>query len=155
MSVYTLDTDLVVQNGDAQWRLHRVLDAQHVQLENQATAGMRQMKISKLASDIACGKLTVVRANEGGASESHQTNSNSVMCTATLAPKHKAQFERVYDYVRQMRKRGISKGQRTRISEAIASVAQSGDLVVGLGAGTITDWMNALPRRLAEPRVRA
>ena len=28
--------------------------------------------------------------------------------------------------------------------ETIASVAKPGDLVVGLGAGTITDWMNAL-----------
>jgi UDP-N-acetylmuramate-alanine ligase len=27
-------------------------------------------------------------------------------------------------------------------------VAKKGDLVVGLGAGTITDWMNALPKRL-------
>ncbi len=33
--------------------------------------------------------------------------------------------------------------------ETIASVAKSGDLVVGLGAGTITDWINALPSRLA------
>ena len=32
--------------------------------------------------------------------------------------------------------------------ETVASVAKKGDLVVGLGAGTITDWMNALPRRL-------
>ena len=32
--------------------------------------------------------------------------------------------------------------------EAIASMARSGDLVVGLGAGTITDWMNALPKNL-------
>jgi UDP-N-acetylmuramate--alanine ligase len=32
--------------------------------------------------------------------------------------------------------------------ETVASVAKSGDLVVGLGAGTITDWMNALPGRL-------
>lgn len=123
MSVYTLDTGLVVQNGDAQWRLHRVLDAQHVVLENQVTGGWREMKISKLASDIACGKLTVVRANEGGETEGHPANSNSVMCTATLEPKYKTQFERAYDYVRQMRKRGISKGQRTRIAEAIASVA--------------------------------
>jgi UDP-N-acetylmuramate--alanine ligase len=34
--------------------------------------------------------------------------------------------------------------------DTIASVAKPGDLVVGLGAGTITDWINALPRRLAE-----
>jgi UDP-N-acetylmuramate--alanine ligase len=33
--------------------------------------------------------------------------------------------------------------------ETIAAVAKSGDLVVGLGAGTITDWINALPGRLA------
>jgi UDP-N-acetylmuramate--alanine ligase len=38
--------------------------------------------------------------------------------------------------------------------ETVASVGQSGDLVVGLGAGTITDWINALPGRL-EKRGRA
>ena len=40
--------------------------------------------------------------------------------------------------------------------ETIASVAKSGDLVVGLGAGTITDWINALPKKLEQqPRRRA
>lgn len=40
----------------------------------------------------------------------------------------------------------------------IASLAKPGDLVIGLGAGTITDWANALPTRLgtaAEPRLDA
>jgi nitrogen fixation NifU-like protein len=32
---------------------------------------------------------------------------------------------------------------------ATASASMLGDLVVGLGAGTITEWINALPRRLA------
>jgi UDP-N-acetylmuramate--alanine ligase len=36
--------------------------------------------------------------------------------------------------------------------ETIASVAKSGDVVVGLGAGTITDWINALPNNLAQHR---
>ena len=39
--------------------------------------------------------------------------------------------------------------------EAIASVAKSGDLVVGLGAGTITDWINALPKNLERRGGRA
>ena len=39
--------------------------------------------------------------------------------------------------------------------ETIASVAKSGDLVVGLGAGTITDWINALPKNLEQHRGRA
>jgi UDP-N-acetylmuramate--alanine ligase len=38
--------------------------------------------------------------------------------------------------------------------ETVATVAKTGDLVVGLGAGTITDWVNALPARL-ESRGRA
>jgi UDP-N-acetylmuramate--alanine ligase len=37
----------------------------------------------------------------------------------------------------------------------IASVAKPGDVVVGLGAGTITEWINALPENLAQHRGRA
>ncbi|MBC8013824.1 MAG: UDP-N-acetylmuramate--L-alanine ligase [Methyloceanibacter sp.] len=36
--------------------------------------------------------------------------------------------------------------------ETIASIAKSGDLVVGLGAGTITDWINVLPKKLEQHR---
>ncbi len=39
--------------------------------------------------------------------------------------------------------------------ETINGIAKSGDLVVGLGAGTITDWINALPGRLAARGARA
>ncbi len=34
--------------------------------------------------------------------------------------------------------------------ETVATIAKEGDLVVGLGAGTITDWINALPVRLEQ-----
>ena len=61
MSIYTLDTDLVVQSGDAQWQVQRVLDDQYVQLENLSTGRIRRERIGKLASDIASQKLTVVR----------------------------------------------------------------------------------------------
>jgi UDP-N-acetylmuramate--alanine ligase len=36
------------------------------------------------------------------------------------------------------------------IVETVASLAQAGDLVIGLGAGTITDWINTLPQRLRD-----
>ena len=38
------------------------------------------------------------------------------------------------------------------LAATIASVAKEGDLVVGLGAGTITDWINGLPARLEQHR---
>jgi UDP-N-acetylmuramate--alanine ligase len=39
--------------------------------------------------------------------------------------------------------------------ETVAALAQPGDLVVGLGAGTITDWINALPQKLSDHGARA
>jgi UDP-N-acetylmuramate--alanine ligase len=38
--------------------------------------------------------------------------------------------------------------------ETVAALAQPGDLVVGLGAGTITDWINALPQKLSDHGAR-
>ena len=124
MSIYTLDTDLVVQSGDAQWQVQRVLDDQYVQLENLSTGRIRRERIGKLASDITSQKLTVVRDSGSVPSGEKRAPTQMVVCTATLPPKHKKKFERAYDYVKQMRKRGITKGQRTRISAAISSVAQ-------------------------------
>ncbi|CAJ0715091.1 hypothetical protein LMG6871_01329 [Ralstonia edaphis] len=123
MSIYTLDTDLVIQDGDAQWRVHRVLDNQYVQLEHQATARIRRVRIAKLASDIFSGKLSVVR--DSGAPQPEQTSpaTHAVMCTATLPDKYKSKFERSYAYVWHMRKRGITKGQRRRVTEAIPTIA--------------------------------
>ena len=39
--------------------------------------------------------------------------------------------------------------------ETIASVAEPDDIVIGLGAGTITDWINALPKKLEQHEGRA
>ena len=41
------------------------------------------------------------------------------------------------------------------LAATVASFARSGDLVIGLGAGTITDWINALPARLNGQRAGA
>jgi len=39
--------------------------------------------------------------------------------------------------------------------ETIASITGPGDVVIGLGAGTITDWINALPKKLEQHEGRA
>lgn len=141
MSVYTLDTDLVIQDGDAQWRVHRVLDNQYVQLEHQATARIRRMRIAKLASDIASGKLSVVRDNGAVQPEQASHAGNAVMCTATLPAKYKSQFELTYAYVRHMRKRGITNGQRRRITEAIPTIAATLGDQTPPRPSTVMDWM--------------
>lgn len=141
MSIYTLDTDLVVQSGDAQWRVQRVLDDQYVQLENQSTGRIRRERIGKLASDIASQKLTVVRDSGPRPSGGTQAASQLVVCTATLPPQPKKKFERTYDYVQHMRKCGITKGQRTRISAAILAVAEKIGDKEPPGTPTVMRWM--------------
>jgi UDP-N-acetylmuramate--alanine ligase len=42
-----------------------------------------------------------------------------------------------------------------QLVETVAGLVKSGDMVVGLGAGTITDWINALPEQLQQYGVRA
>ncbi|MGC5887287.1 Mu transposase C-terminal domain-containing protein [Ralstonia pseudosolanacearum] len=141
MSIYRLDTDLVVQSGDAQWRVQRVLDDQYVQLENQTTGRIRRERIAKLASDIANKKLTVVRDSRPLPSGESRDGRQMVVCTATLPSQHKAKFERAYAYVRHMRKCGITKGQRARISEAISSVAEKLGDDNPPGTPTVMRWM--------------
>jgi len=41
------------------------------------------------------------------------------------------------------------------LAETVASIAAPGDIVIGLGAGTITDWINALPKTLEQHEGRA
>ncbi len=35
------------------------------------------------------------------------------------------------------------------LARTVAAIARPGDLVIGLGAGTITEWARALPARLS------
>lgn len=129
MSLYRLDCGLIVQSGEAQWRVQRLLDDRSIQLENQATGRIRRMPISRLVSDIGAGKIVVVRDASSTLVQQRHQASHSILCTATLPERYKNAFERVHAYVRHMQKNGITKGQRTRISEAISACSELlGDL---------------------------
>jgi UDP-N-acetylmuramate--alanine ligase len=45
--------------------------------------------------------------------------------------------------------RVLELGDEATLPALIASLAKHGDLVIGMGAGTITEWANALPHKLA------
>lgn len=44
----------------------------------------------------------------------------------------------------------IAADGEARLAPLVAEIARPGDLVIGLGAGSISEWSNALPGRLAE-----
>lgn len=151
MSTYTLDRGLVLQTGEAQWRVQRVLDDKSVQLENQATGRIRRESISKLAADISSGKVTVVRDSDQRVEATERRVGTTVMCTASLPERYKTDFERAYSYVRYMRKLGISKGQRTRISEAISAFARECGDTLPPKASTVMQWMRTFEQSGENP----
>ncbi|CAE6851038.1 hypothetical protein R69746_07356 [Paraburkholderia aspalathi] len=139
MTIYTLERGLVVRNGDAQWQVQRVLDQKYVQLEHAETGRIRREKIAKLASDITSGKVSVVRdadVRDGAPSDDAQ-----VMRAASLPKRYEDAYERAHNYLRYMRKQGITKGQRSRIAEGIARVATATGDKKPPSTSTVMHWM--------------
>lgn len=142
MSIYTLDIGLVLQTGDAQWRVQRILDHQYVQLENQTTGRIRKERIGKLANDIANGRAVVVRDSESRSRDTRPVDKrNHVTCTATLPLEYQQSLERSHAYVRSMQKRGITRGQRARITEAATTIAALRGEEKPPSASTIMRWL--------------
>ncbi|GAQ27252.1 hypothetical protein SAMD00023378_0935 [Ralstonia sp. NT80] len=74
-----------------------------------------------------------------------------VMCTASLPDQYRAKFERSYTYVRHMRKRGITKGQRTRIAEAIGLIAVTPKDASPPSTQTVMQWMRDYEKSGSNP----
>ncbi|ALL71672.1 TniA putative transposase (plasmid) [Paraburkholderia caribensis MBA4] len=123
MAVYTLERGLVLQIGDPMWEFDRQLDADTVQLVHQTTGRASQHRLSKLTRDIASGKVTIVRSMPPQTAAGSRGSSPTIFCADSLKDAHKNAYLRAHNYVAAMRKRGISKGQRSRIANAVSIVA--------------------------------
>jgi putative transposase len=118
MATFTLGRGLVVRSSTRQWMFYRRLDQQTVQLEDAEDGSIEKFSVSRLTADILNGKLQVVRdADErSGGDESRK---DTVAPVASLKDPHRASYERAIGYVRYVRRRGISHGQRERLASAI------------------------------------
>ncbi|MEM5432825.1 Mu transposase C-terminal domain-containing protein [Cupriavidus oxalaticus] len=109
------------------------------------------MKISKLSADILQGKLTVVRDADTPVTNVERGSTSSLMCTATLPDRYKSDLERKYAYVRHMRKIGLTKGQRTRIADAIETCANLLKDIRPPKVSTVMQWMRDYERSGENP----
>ncbi|MGF6754892.1 transposase [Paraburkholderia sp. GAS42] len=123
MAIYALERGLVLKVGDASWQVQRVLDRNSVQLEHLTTGRIRRERLSKLTHEIASGKITIEHGSALDIKKYTADFEGSVFCADSLKEHHKTAYLRASEYVTAMRKRGIAKGQRTRIANAITSVA--------------------------------
>ncbi|PMS16461.1 transposase [Trinickia dabaoshanensis] len=140
MTVYALERGLVIQVGDAQWQVQRVLDATHVQLEHARTGRIRRERISKLAADITAGRVKVLRDAEP-ASDRERHDASKVICIASVPERYQHDYARAYEYVRHLLRKGISKGQRSRITEAISTFSAAIGDSHPPSSSTVMRWM--------------
>lgn len=150
MTIYTLERGLVVRFGDAQWEVQRVLDATYVQLENAETGRIRREKIAKLSADIIAGKVEVIRDSDA-CSEQKDKADRRIVSIASVADRYQFAYARAHDYVQYLRRRGISKGQRARIAEAIGSFATSTQDPSPPSTSTVMHWMRKLDSSAGNP----
>ncbi|WP_080424013.1 DDE-type integrase/transposase/recombinase, partial [Burkholderia ubonensis] len=123
MAIYTLERGLVLKIGDAFWEVQRLPDRGTVQLEHQTSGRIRRERLSKLTHDIAAGTTAIVRGTAPNLPAACLNSNRALFCADSLTEAQKAAYLRAHHYVAAMRKRRISKGQRSRIAETISTIA--------------------------------
>jgi putative transposase len=124
MAIYRLDRDLVVQRGATRWAVQRILDGRYVQLEEPSTGRIRKERIAKLYNDIVSGEVSIVGGRPTSPDEPIVQRRQVIFSPESLSQQHRVAYERAHYYVRAIRKRGISQGQRERIAEALPAISE-------------------------------
>ncbi|WP_257835149.1 Mu transposase C-terminal domain-containing protein [Burkholderia glumae] len=151
MAIYTLERGLILRRGDAHWQVHRVVDDRHVQLEHAETGKIRTETIARLTADITAGKAEVIRDADARNDASTPAAGHKLVCAASIPERYQHAYARAHDYLRHMRRRGISKGQRSRIAEAIVHVAASIQDNRPPSTSTVMRWMRVFESNADNP----
>ncbi|MDP9154870.1 MAG: Mu transposase C-terminal domain-containing protein [Pseudomonadota bacterium] len=146
MAIYRLDRDLVVQRGDTHWAVQRILDNRYVQLEEPSTGRIRKERIAKLHNDIVSGLVSIVGGKPASHDESTAQNRQVIFSPESLSEQHRAAYDRAHDYVRAMRKRGISQGQRNLIAAVLPLISESLGDAHPPKPSTVMRWMRIYQR---------
>ncbi|CAM4335837.1 DDE-type integrase/transposase/recombinase [Comamonas aquatilis] len=136
---FALQTGLTLRAGQRTLELTRELPDQEYQFEDVITRRAVILGVAELIHRIYSKEYQVVL---GGAPEGRFANRTvvSVLDLSALKEHERTELERRLDYVSRLRRQGITKGQRKRIEEAIAKLANSrGEAVPS--ATTVMLWM--------------
>jgi putative transposase len=80
MAIYRLDKNLILQFGEAQWSIQRILDSRYVQLEDLSTGRIRKERIAKLYNDIVSGDVRVAAGKTPSDQDPAADNQKIIFC---------------------------------------------------------------------------
>lgn len=125
MPQFSLEIGLVVRRGAQQLEFLSLLEGNKVQFQDQKTRLVQVMKLSVFYAEVMSKKIQPIIGTdvEASPSESGQTIPSLISDLDSLGPKDRSILERCMNWVKGLRKRGITRGQRDRIKEATPAIA--------------------------------
>ena len=155
MTIYILQRGLVVQIGQRHFEYKRELENKKIQLEDVLTGAIRSMPAHTLVHKIQEGEIKIVRESEPIASKFGRDDMWAAVLIDKMDAKNQAEYLRRVAYVRAMRKRGLTRGRRSQIKEAIHSVAKGLDDLKPPSASAVMRWMRRFEELDLQPAALA
>lgn len=150
MGIFRLERGLVVQIGERRFAFHRQIDDKKIQLEDVMTGELRTMRVADFLNRVNSGQYMVSHQTADGvvvAIPPARDRAGHEVLGLKLTAAQNAQWQLRCMYVRAMYKRGVTRGQRSRIAEAIPMIAQTQGDGKPPSASTVMDWMRTFEQK--------
>lgn len=143
MPLISLEAGLVVRRGSRTLEFVRLLDGNKVQFQDQSTHHVQTLTLSRFYSALQTGQLAAVLGEEVHVADLDSARTAPVMLTdlSSLQPKDRQALERRMKYVKAVRKRRLTRGQRMKIGEILPSIASDLKDPSPPSVSTVLGWM--------------
>lgn len=143
MPLLSLEVGLVVRHGARRLEFVRILPGHRVQFEDQLTREVQNMRLNRFYTAVLAKQLIPILADEPATAnlKSHDEPPVFIADLGSLDEREQQALERRLAYVRAMRKRGIRRGQRDKVQEAIPAVAATLKDDRPPSDSTVMSWM--------------
>ncbi|MCR6480690.1 transposase [Variovorax sp. ZS18.2.2] len=122
--------------------LIRLLEGNKIQFEDQLTRSVTTFALAKFHSMLQAGQLTPVLAEETPQVVDRRPR-RVVVDLSSLSQKDRRQLERRMGYVKALRKRLLTRGQRSKVGNAIQEIATKLEDEKPPGTSTVLSWMRS------------
>ena len=133
----------MLRRGTRTLEFVRILAGNRVQFEDQQTKEVQTMHLSKFYSGVLAKQLIPVLLNDALSADIAAANRPPKLVTdlSSLPVKTKKDLERRMKYVKAIRKRCITRGQRQRVEESIPAIAEKLKDSNPPSTSTVLGWM--------------
>lgn len=143
MPLFSLEVGLVVRRGAQLLEFRRLLDGNKVQFEDQLTRHVQTMPLSRFFAAVQARQMVPVLGEDVISPVPIGKHLPPVLVSdlSSLEGADKAALERRMKWIKAIRKRCITRGQRARVAEAIPAIAAALKDEKVPSVSTILGWM--------------